>query len=164
MPRSILQRGAVRSFRLWRQDGPSLYFFTCLWYSCRLQTSNLPKSCLSMRPSTVEVRAAMVVVIGMPDTTAFERIWICTLCVQSPCSSNENMQAYSRFSRCVDIRRPWLRRRFVRFAYNRLVRQMKTQAFSLDSLRCFRFRRKRDVHVRENTARRALRRNACISA
>ena len=151
MPRSILQRGAVRSFRLWRQDGPSLYFFTCLWYSCRLQTSNLPKSCLSMRPSTVEVRAAMVVVIGMPDTTAFERI-------------NENMQAYSRFSRCVDIRRPWLRRRFVRFAYNRLVRQMKTQAFSLDSLRCFRFRRKRDVHVRENTARRALRRNACISA
>ena len=32
----------------------------------------------------------MVVVIGMPDTTALERIWICTLCVQSPCLSNEN--------------------------------------------------------------------------
>ncbi len=57
------------------------YFFTCLWYSCKLQTSKRPKSCLSMRPSTVEVRAAMVVVIGMPDTTALERIWICTLCV-----------------------------------------------------------------------------------
>ena len=24
------------------------YFFTCLWYSWRLQTSNLPKSCLSL--------------------------------------------------------------------------------------------------------------------
>ncbi len=23
------------------------YFFTCLWYSCKLHTSNLPKSCLS---------------------------------------------------------------------------------------------------------------------
>ncbi len=43
-------------------QGPSQitsYFFTCLWYSCKLQTSNLPKSYLSMRPSTVEVRAAM---------------------------------------------------------------------------------------------------------
>ena len=41
----------------------------------------------------------MVVVIGMSDTTVLERIWICTLCVQSPCSSNENMQAYSHFPR-----------------------------------------------------------------
>lgn len=47
----------------------------------------------------MEVRAAMVVVIGMPETTALERIWICTLCVQSPCSSNEKMQAFSRFPR-----------------------------------------------------------------
>ena len=23
------------------------YLFTCLWYSCKLHTSNLPKSCLS---------------------------------------------------------------------------------------------------------------------
>ena len=30
-----------------------------------------------MRPSTVEVRAAMVVVIGTPLTTALLRIWIC---------------------------------------------------------------------------------------
>ncbi len=45
----------------------------------------------------MEVRAAMVVVKGMPETTALERIWICTLCVQSPCSSNENNygEAYS---------------------------------------------------------------------
>ena len=41
----------------------------------------------------------MVVVIGMPETTALERIWICTLCVQSPCSSNENMRAYFRLTR-----------------------------------------------------------------
>ena len=64
----------------------SSYFFTCLWYSCKLQTSNLPKSCLSMRPSTVEVRAAMVVVIGMPDTTAFERIWISSTMASAPVS------------------------------------------------------------------------------
>ena len=37
--------------------------------------------------------------IGMPDTTALERIWICTLCVQSPCLSNEKMKAFSRFPR-----------------------------------------------------------------
>jgi len=111
-----VEEAALRLVRQAHQpyQGPSQitsYFFTCLWYSCKLHTSNLPKSCLSMRPSTVEVRAAMVVVIGMPDTTALERIWICTLCVQSPCSSNENMQAYSHFPRCVDIRPPWLRRR-----------------------------------------------------
>ena len=76
----------------------------------------------------------MVVVIGMPETTALERIWICTqsvhplvrqmrkckhflafltslisstmasapvcsLCVQSSCSSNENMQVYFRLTR-----------------------------------------------------------------
>ena len=26
----------------------SSYFFTCLWYSCKLHTSNLPRLCLSL--------------------------------------------------------------------------------------------------------------------
>ena len=55
-------------------DDNLAYFFTCLWYSCKLQTSNLPKSCLSMRPSTVEVRAAMVNLgseLALPDLPTF---------------------------------------------------------------------------------------------
>ena len=76
----------------------------------------------------------MVVVMGMPDTSALERIWICTQSVQPLARQMRKCRHFLAFLASL-LSPPWLRRRFVCYAYNLLVRQMKTLAFSLDSLR-----------------------------